>query len=870
MHGGLKIYRGAAAAARNYVEADRSRADDYYLAEGSGHAELFVARRTELGAAVRHVASLDGDAYESWVAGYVIGSGEAKGRLRTDDQGVRFVEVALNGPKTWSLVAALHPEIAAACDAAQQRAAEEIIAWIAEHATTRVGPRGLQVQVPVDEIEAVVVRHYTSRAGDPHRHLHLQINSRVLVGERWRGLHTVGVRDSLGAINGIGHGAVMCDPEFRSSLAAHGYTLDLESGEVVELAPYVGRFSARTTQIRTNVDRYEAEWRMDHPGQEPGSKLRMGWDRRAWAEARPDKVVPRDGVELGRRWVEELRDVGFQPVNPRVSPASVPIGSVDRDAIVATVLSRLGSRRSAWNGPDLRGEVEQQLTMAGIVASPLVRRELAEDLAARAVQASVPLLPTDNTPEHVRALTSQRVLEVEERLTTRLTTRSLQEALPGRTPDGERFDTAQLAALTAIDGTAQLLVIEGAAGAGKTQMLASARFLAETRGGRRLVVVSPTLKASQVAANELGTPASSAARLIHQHGYRWDDEGRWTREPAWPVPAAARLRHGDILLVDEAGMLDQDTALALVTIADEAHARLVLVGDRHQLPAVGRGGVLDLASVIAPSRTKFTLDVVHRFEDPEYAELSLLMRRGERPGDVFDRLVARGEIRIHPTEVERLYALAEEPGFVIADTREQVTALNAAIRSRRLERGELSRELPETTTLAGERLTVGDRVSTRRNEPDLGVANRETWTVSQVLDGGAIEVVEGNRTRQLPGHYVERSVELAYATTAYGAQGQTVDTSNVVVSEHSGAAATYVGMSRGRQRNVAHLVADSVADAREQWTSAFARDRADLGPAHARLRAFDDVERYGIAQPGISRHPRVPSPDRDGLSAPAR
>ena len=48
-------------------------------------------------------------------------------------------------------------------------------------------------------------------------------------------------------------------------------------------------------------------------------------------------------------------------------------------------------------------------------------------------------------------------------------------------------------------------------------------------------------------------------------------------------------------------MLDQDTALALLTIADETGARVVLVGDRHQLPAVGRGGVLDLAARCAPS-----------------------------------------------------------------------------------------------------------------------------------------------------------------------------------------------------------------------------------------------------------------------------
>ena len=48
MHGGVKFYRGSAAAARSYVEADRSRVDDYYLAEGTGLATRYVAapRRT--------------------------------------------------------------------------------------------------------------------------------------------------------------------------------------------------------------------------------------------------------------------------------------------------------------------------------------------------------------------------------------------------------------------------------------------------------------------------------------------------------------------------------------------------------------------------------------------------------------------------------------------------------------------------------------------------------------------------------------------------------------------------------------------------------------------------------------------------------
>jgi exodeoxyribonuclease V alpha subunit len=150
------------------------------------------------------------------------------------------------------------------------------------------------------------VRHYTSRAGDPHRHLHLQVNARVFAEGTWRGLHTVGARDSLDAINGIGHAAVLTDPDFRAALASHGFGVDAESGEVVELASFTGPFSARAAQIGRNMDRYEADWRAGNPGAEPGPKLRRSWDARAWAEARPDKVIPKDGADLTQAWVQEL------------------------------------------------------------------------------------------------------------------------------------------------------------------------------------------------------------------------------------------------------------------------------------------------------------------------------------------------------------------------------------------------------------------------------------------------------------------------------------------------------------------------------------------------------------------------------------
>ena len=98
MHGGVKFYRGAANAARAYVERDRSRADDYYLGEGTGVA----TRLTATPDGVEHVGELTGDAYEEWVAGIDIESGMPKGRLRKHPNALRFVEVTVNGPKTTS------------------------------------------------------------------------------------------------------------------------------------------------------------------------------------------------------------------------------------------------------------------------------------------------------------------------------------------------------------------------------------------------------------------------------------------------------------------------------------------------------------------------------------------------------------------------------------------------------------------------------------------------------------------------------------------------------------------------------------------------------------------------------------------------
>jgi conjugative relaxase-like TrwC/TraI family protein len=582
VRGKVRYYRGDPGAAAAYVEADRSSAEEFSLADGTG-----VARRFAAGAdgAVGELSALTAESYESWVGGLDPDDGSPKGRLRRDARAVRFVEVTINGPKSWSLAAELHPDIGAAYDAAQDRAAAQVIGWLAQHATTRVTTDKVQVQVPVERLEAATVRHFTSRAADPHRHLHLQIDARVFAAGSWRGLHTAGVRGSLGAIQGIGHAAVLSDPEFRGALAAHGYTLD-ESGEIVQLAQYVGAFSRRAAQIEANLSRYEAAWRQTHPGEDPGPRLRRAWDARAWAEDRPDKQAAVTHAELNQRWRAQLAELGYRDRDEPIALTSESVGTIDRDRTAGEVLDRLSAATSTWSAARVRGEVEQLIARRGYVVEGSARLELAEDLTARVAERCLPVPdgsdivrpPGSAVPAHIRALSSRRVRDVERDLARRLAVRG---ALVGSDVDpaafargadaGGHLDDGVARAVSVLGGDRSLVVIAAAAGADTRATVDLAREVLGEQG-RSVVVVTPGRR----------TELSAVHGLSEQ----------------------APLRAGDLLIIDDAGRLDQDTAHALLRIADEQGARIAFIGKPGQGVARangasggagGRGGTFELA-----------------------------------------------------------------------------------------------------------------------------------------------------------------------------------------------------------------------------------------------------------------------------------
>lgn len=83
--------------------------------------------------------------------------------------------------------------------------------------------------------------------------------------------------------------------------------------------------------------------------------------------------------------------------------------------------------------------------------------------------------------------------------------------------------------------------------------------------------------------------------------------------------------------------------------------------------------------------------------------------------------------------------------------------LNAAIRDQRADQ----QSARAITTASGEQLGIGDRVATRRNDADLQVANRQTWTIADISDDGRLILRGRGRDKEVPAEYAAQYVELS-------------------------------------------------------------------------------------------------------------
>ncbi|MHB1210614.1 MAG: ATP-dependent DNA helicase, partial [Acidimicrobiales bacterium] len=334
---------------------------------------------------------------------------------------------------------------------------------------------------------------------------------------------------------------------------------------------------------------------------------------------------------------------------------------------------------------------------------------------------------------------------------------------------------------------------------------------------------------------------------------------------ATPVAEAWRHTPRSVVIVDEASMVSRAQFLALLDLTNESGASVRLVGDPDQLGAVGRGGVMAEASHFT---NPVILDTVHRFQrvvvhenpdgstwseqvaDTSYARLMGLVRAGIAPEDTARRLVTGGYVQRHVDEDALLEAVAAEVvaswGTPMAAAVTVPTNATARRLSDHIRRGLVAQGVVTDQRVAfgreGERIGVGDRVTSRANDHTLGVVNRQVFTVEAVTSDGALRVRDaGDVVRTLSPAFVTANLELAYAVTGHGNQGVTAPIAHGVHGDTMDRAGLYVALSRGRLANTLHVVAEDDQDAQQQIAHTLATRYGDEGLAAATLIANADA-----------------------------
>jgi AAA domain len=344
-------------------------------------------------------------------------------------------------------------------------------------------------------------------------------------------------------------------------------------------------------------------------------------------------------------------------------------------------------------------------------------------------------------------------------------------------------------------------VVVGRAGTGKTFALGIARH-AWQLDGYRLLASAPTGIATMSLQGEGFEEVATCDRLLADL-----KRGR------------EQLDARTVLVVDEAGMVGSRKLGRLLDHAQQAQAKVVLVGDDRQLASIDAGGgfrALRLrlgASELVENRRQ------QQAWEREALELvrSGLVDEAVAAYRAHDRVVAADS---KPAATLALlqdwwaawqqadHDLAQEV-VVLAARRAEVDRLNTACQELLAAHGRLG---PGRIQVEDRQLAVGDRIVCGHNAiGELGVANGSRGTIT-ALDPHArtlairLDGTDG-RTVTLPRSYLDgrcqgernRRVDLAYATTGHRAQGLTRGRALVRLTGSEDVNWLYVQLSRARQ-----------------------------------------------------------------------
>jgi hypothetical protein len=339
----------------------------------------------------------------------------------------------------------------------------------------------------------------------------------------------------------------------------------------------------------------------------------------------------------------------------------------------------------------------------------------------------------------------------------------------------------------------QVATVVGPGGSGKTHAIGAYAEAARAAGHNVIGVA---------------TSATAARRLGEELSGGWSGTIAMMRHQLTTYDMS--LPDSTVVVVDEASMVSTRDLAWLVEQAEQIDGKLVLVGDPKQLPSIDSGGlfhqivanghgvVIDLASL----NQRQTIDIDRQ---------ALNQLREDSVGRAVHSYSEAGRIHLGRDQyatksamVDAWWERAQTQGAdqvrMLASRRDEVAMLN------QLARVHMRREEilvgPVLVNRWGTEFQAGDRVVVRANwyaHSDL--RNGQTGTITNIhpnsqfltferdVDGVIIDV---------PRHYVDSSVDHAYAQTIHTAQGQTYESTHLYIDTGVAAEHGYTGLSRAR------------------------------------------------------------------------
>lgn len=403
-------------------------------------------------------------------------------------------------------------------------------------------------------------------------------------------------------------------------------------------------------------------------------------------------------------------------------------------------------------------------------------------------------------------------------------------------------DEQQEAVSDILKSTSALRLLTGVAGAGKSTTLKAIRETFESAG---YAVHGAALAGT--ATEELTKKAGIRSRTIASHLHRLEEgaepqsesERRSSHETvvaSTPTPPS-EIQSGDILVVDEAGMVDAGTMLRVTEAATRLSLTLILVGDARQLQPIAPGG--PFAHLLGKEKAA-TLATNLRQQDPADRRAAEDFRSGDA-ASALRNYAERGRLTVAEDRTEAITSLVAawtaaggptqpQDHVIFTGTRAEARAANRLAQQQRERAGEI--DLSTSIAHDGERICLHDRVLFHKNIFADGVRNGyrgEVVAIDRFLNRVTIRL-DGESDRRVTvrlADYADHGLTLHYSQTTHKGQGQTVEHAYLLVGgKMADRELAYVQATRGRCSTQVFVDRAHAGEDLEELASSLSRSRA--------------------------------------------